>query len=62
LRGELFDFTLVREMYGRKVSHAVSGRIEGDTAIGRARITDGNENTTQDWRATRIARGRMRAE
>jgi hypothetical protein len=49
-------------MYGRKISHAVSGRIEGDTAIGRARITDGNENTTQDWRATRIARGRMRAE
>ena len=62
LRGEIFDFTLVREMYGRKISHDISGRIEGDTAIGRVKITDGNENTTQDWRATRIARGSMRTE
>ena len=43
------------QMYGRKISHDISGRIEGDTAIGRVRITDGNENTTQDWRATRVA-------
>jgi hypothetical protein len=62
LRGELVDFTLVREMYGRKISHEISGRIEGDSATGRVRITDGSENTTQDWRATRVARGRMRTE
>ena len=62
LRGELVDFTLVREMYGRRISHEFSGRIEGDSASGRARITEGNENTTQEWRATRIARGRMRTE
>jgi hypothetical protein len=62
LRGDLINFVLTREMVGRKVSHEFSGRVEGDGATGRVRISAGSEITTLDWRATRVERGKMRNE
>lgn len=61
LRGELISFTLAREFSGRQTMHEFSGRIEGDKALGRVRLS-GAGNATVDWMATRIQRGKMRIE
>lgn len=62
LRGELVTFNLVREFSGQKFAHELSGRVEGDKIVGRARISGGGENATLDWEATRVERGKMTIE
>jgi SAM-dependent methyltransferase len=61
LRGDQIELALVREMYGQAVTHEFSGRVEGDSATGRVRLSGGDSGTL-DWRATRIERGTMRTE
>ena len=61
LRGDQIEFTLVREMYGQPVTHEFSGRVEGETATGRVRLS-GAESATLDWKVTRTERGSMRTE
>ena len=62
LRGELLNFTLAREMFGQMIIHEFSGRVEGDRAVGRVRVSGGGEDATADWIATRVERGKMRIE
>ena len=62
LQGDSLTINLVHEFMGRKFAHELTGRIEGDKIIGRARVLDGGAITTLDWEATRVARGRMRIE
>ncbi|MBI4192919.1 MAG: class I SAM-dependent methyltransferase [Betaproteobacteria bacterium] len=62
LRGDLITFTLTREFFGRKVRHEFSGRVEGNKVTGRVRISGANGETTLDWEATRVERGKMRIE
>lgn len=61
LRGDQIELTLVREMYGQPVIHEFSGRVAGDNAIGRVRLS-GGDSATLDWIATRTERGTMRTE
>ena len=61
LRGDQIEFTLVREMYGQPVTHEFRGRVEGETATGRVRLS-GAESATLDWKVTRTERGSMRTE
>lgn len=62
LRGDLIALTLEREFFGRKVRHEFSGRVAGDQAIGRAKVTSAEGEQTLDWQATRVARGKMHIE
>ena len=62
LRGDLLSFTLTREMFGQMVVHEFSGRVEGDRAVGRVRVSGSGEDATADWIATRVERGKMRIE
>ncbi|MEO6065749.1 MAG: methyltransferase domain-containing protein [Lysobacterales bacterium] len=59
LRGDLISFTLVREMFGQKISHDFNGRVEGDRISGRVQLS-GGESAALDWQATRTERGTMR--
>ena len=61
LRGDQIELTLVREMYGQPVIHEFSGRIAGDSATGRVRLS-GGDSAILDWKATRTERGTMRTE
>lgn len=60
LRGDLISFNVRREMFGQHISHEFSGRVEGDSMIGRVRVSGGGENATHDWQAARVERGTMR--
>ena len=62
LRGDLLDFTLVHELSGQLITHEFSGRVEGERAVGRVRISGGGEIATADWIAARVERGKMRFE
>jgi hypothetical protein len=60
LRGNQLSFALTREIYGQKVSHDFSGRVEGDSIVGRVTLTGGGENATHNWQAARVERGILR--
>jgi len=60
LRGDLLSFNLTREMYGQKIAHEFSGRVEGDAITGRVTVSAGGESTAHNWQATRIERGSLR--
>jgi len=49
-----------RESGGVSSREEFSGRIEGDTIVGR--MTAGGGSTGTEWQATRIARGSMNTE
>lgn len=61
LRGDQLELTLVREIYGQPVTHEFSGRIAGDSASGRVKLS-GGDGAMLDWKATRTERGRMLIE
>ena len=60
LRGDQLSFTLTREIYGQKVNHDFTGRVEGDSIVGRVTLTGGGENATHNWQAARVERGLLR--
>ena len=62
LRGDLITFALTREYFGQQMRHEFSGRIEGDKAIGRARISVGGKDIALNWEAARVERGKMQIE
>jgi hypothetical protein len=62
LRGSQVSFAVTRELFGQRIDHEFTGRVEGDAIVGRVRITGGGEDTTQDWKATRVERGVMRID
>ena len=62
LRGDLLSLTLAREMFGQLIIHEFSGRVEGDRAVGRVKVSGGGEDATAEWIATRVERGKLRIE
>jgi len=60
LQGNAISFALTRESGDVSSREEFSGRIEGDTIVGR--MTAGGGSTGTEWQATRIARGSMNTE
>ena len=60
LRGDQVSFGLTREVFGQKVSHEFSGRVEGDTITGRVTVSGAGDSAVHNWRATRYERGSLR--
>lgn len=62
LRGDVITFTLTREFLGQKVRHEFIGHVEGDKVSGRVRISGANGESSLDWEATRVERGKMQID
>ena len=61
LRGDAISLTLMRDTAGGVVTHEFSGRVDGERIVGREKIT-GGEAAALEWRATRVARGKVNNE
>lgn len=57
LNGNEIALVVVANVDGREVREALTGRIEGDTIRGRARVNDMNGEA--EWRASRVVRGNI---
>lgn len=47
-------------MFGQSVSHEFSGRVEGNSIIGRVRMSGGGKDSMHEWEAKRVERGTLR--
>jgi SAM-dependent methyltransferase len=61
LRGDSISLTLTHAIDGRDYTQELTGRIRGDSIVGSVRLVGGAQ-TTLDWQATRIARGKITTE
>jgi len=58
MRGDEIRFILATDAGGRVVRQEYAGRVSGDTITGKVKTAEGE----QDWKATRVRRGKINVE